>query len=480
MPFSYLLHKFWIWMVETGFNLGLLIIMLFLVPRAGRLAMRIVERKVIDQNDRESKTHLAFAGVAVYIAQLIAYFVLFVFILQQLGFSLAGAAIPATAASAAIGLGAQSIIADFLAGFFILSERQFGVGDWVRFEGGAATVEGTVIQITMRATRIRTLAEDTVIVPNSKAGVCINSSNYWSKAVCKVSVPLLGSDSIYQAIDRAGKAAQKALNQHDVAEKVLGTLDVHPSLDVTPPTTVGMPWTSDMRFVVQVQPGTQWFVERAIRTEIINEFWREYGSAPTLTGAFAEEFQTAAPEASVATESGTAPQTDAHGHSVKNSIERIDHPEDPAAEEEAPATLSKADDPVHYTGWRKVITGGGKTRISTALLLGAFLILLVLKGLTWSPDDQNYDGTVGLLAPERFSSSTATPTPTEAPATNAPQQQQQQQPTQQPSPQPTATSPQQPTGEPTTTAEPQGGETEGGQGERAPEQDGGGGLFPLR
>lgn len=416
MPITYLLHKFWVWMVDTGFNLGMLAILLFLVPRAGRLAMRIVEKKVIDQNDKESKTHLAFAGVAVYIAQLIAYFVLFVLILQQLGFSLAGAAIPATAASAAIGLGAQSIIADFLAGFFILSERQFGVGDWVRFEGGAATVEGTVIQITMRATRIRTLAEETVIVPNSKAGVSINSSNYWSKAVCKISVPLLGSRSIYDAIDRAGKAAQTALQQPEVAEKVMGELDVHPNLAVNPPSTVGMPWTADMRFVVQVQPGTQWFVERAIRTEIINEFWREYGSAPTLSGAFAEDFQTA----EHLQPSSEASSTDAQ-QSVHNSLERVERHEDPNAVDNSSATKLRQHEIEAYTGWRRVITGGGKTRLSTAMLLGGLLVLLILKGLTWAPDDKNYDGSVGLLAPERFHSTSEAPsTPTSAPVSPTP------------------------------------------------------------
>ena len=200
MPLTYILDNAWQWMVDTGFNLALLVLLAFLVPRFGRLAMRVVEHKVAEESTDESKAHLAFAGVAIYIAQLIGYFVIFVFILQQLGFSLAGAAIPATAASAAIGLGAQSIIADFLAGFFVLSEKQYGVGDWVRFEGGATTVEGTVIQITMRATHIRTLAEETVIIPNSKAGVSINNSNYWSSAVVVMPIPLLASGSIDEAI----------------------------------------------------------------------------------------------------------------------------------------------------------------------------------------------------------------------------------------------------------------------------------------
>lgn len=296
IPLDYLLVRAWNWFVETGLDLTLLTILAFLVPRTGRLAMRFVEHRVADEHEDESKAHLAFAGVAIYIAQMIAYFLVFVFMLQQLGFSLASAAIPATAASAAIGLGAQSIIADFLAGFFVLSEKQYGVGDWVRFEGGATTVEGTVIQITMRATRIRTLAEETVIIPNSKAGVSINNSNYWSSAVVKMPVPLLGSDSIREAIERATRATKRAIEAPDVRENILGELKVHESVGINPPTTVGTPWTVDLRFVVQVLPGMQWAVERAIRTSIIDEFWQEYGSAPTVSGAVAPELEYATHE----------------------------------------------------------------------------------------------------------------------------------------------------------------------------------------
>ena len=164
----------------------------------------------------------------VYLAQIAAYFLVFVFALSALGFSLAGATIPATAASAALGFGAQSIIADFIAGFFVLSEKQYGVGDWVRFEGGATDIEGTVIQITMRSTRIRTLAEQTVIIPNSKAGVSINNSNHWSSAVVTMQIPLLESSTVDEAVERATKAAEAALTEPKIDEVVWGGIDRAP------------------------------------------------------------------------------------------------------------------------------------------------------------------------------------------------------------------------------------------------------------
>lgn len=290
LPLSYLLYQFWTWFAATGINLAIIIVLALCVPRIGRFAERLIEREVTArQADHDSKASLAFAGVGVYIGQFVAYFLLAVLFLQQIGFSLAGAAIPATVVSAAVGFGAQSIIADFLAGFFLLSEKQYGVGDWVRFTGNGVEVEGSVISITMRSTTIRTLNQETVTIPNATARVSINTSNYWSRAVVVIPVPLRGSEGAATVVSRAEKATRRALAQTDVAEELIGELDVHPATGITPPTTEGMPWTMDVRFMVQVQAGSQWLVERAIRMEILQEFWSEYSFAPMSSGEALDE-----------------------------------------------------------------------------------------------------------------------------------------------------------------------------------------------
>ena len=287
MTLDFVLEQIWRWSIERGVDFALLFIGALLVPRAGRLAHRWSQhrsQRIADFD--ESKSSLAVAGVAIYIAQLIAYFVLFVFFLQQLGFSLVGATIPATAASAAVGLGAQSIIADFLAGFFILSEKQYGIGDWVKFEGNGIEVEGTIIQVTMRATRIRTLNEETIIVPNSTARVCINHSHYWSSAVVVMPVPLLEVKTPWEAVERFQKATQRALEVPEIAEVLKGDLEIHPAVGngINPPQVVGMPWTVNIRAMIMTEAGMQWMVERGIRLSVMEEFWSEYGSAPTING----------------------------------------------------------------------------------------------------------------------------------------------------------------------------------------------------
>ena len=291
MPVGYLLDSAQNWILHHGVTLALLFVIAVLVPRVGRFTKRVLSRRLENIDDQSNKSRLALIGAGVYIAQMVAYFILVVLALQEFGFSPTSAAIPATVISAALGLGAQSIIADFLAGFFIISEKQFGVGDWVQFIGSNMDLQGDVIQITMRATTIRTLSGETVIVPNSTARVCVNHSNFWARAVVVIPIPLLGSQSIHEAIARSEKATRRSLAAPELRGDITGDLDVHPAVDIQTPTTVGMPWLVDMRFVVQVNPARQWAVERAIRTAVLEEFWDEYGSATTVSGAVRESLE---------------------------------------------------------------------------------------------------------------------------------------------------------------------------------------------
>ena len=446
MPLSTIASLFWAWIVDPGLTLGLWLIIALLIPRAGRLAMYLITNKIVAPDEDDTKTQLALAGVLVYLAQIAAYFLVFVFALSALGFSLAGATIPATAASAALGFGAQSIIADFIAGFFVLSEKQYGVGDWVRFEGGATDIEGTVIQITMRSTRIRTLAEQTVIIPNSKAGVSINNSNHWSSAVVTMQIPLLESSTVDEAVERATKAAEAALTEPKIDEVVWGALTVHPAVNVTEPTTVGMPWTVGVRFLAQVKPGSQWLVERAIRMSLVSEFWNEYRSTSSLDGKYSLNdanakgsvgadqaspkttmfASTSASDAAKAVdqdhkfrsltteqlrevrlrhapEGVLSPDDVVPPEKVESQTERgllttndpaiPDHDKKTSKEEEKPKEERK------LKGWEKLLTIGGRVRVSTTMLLVAALVLLVLKGLTFTPAN-GAEGNAGILAPK--------------------------------------------------------------------------------
>ena len=425
MPVGYLLDSAQNWILHHGVTLALLFVIAVLVPRVGRFTKRVLSRRLENIDDQSNKSRLALIGAGVYIAQMVAYFILVVLALQEFGFSPTSAAIPATVISAALGLGAQSIIADFLAGFFIISEKQFGVGDWVQFIGSNMDLQGDVIQITMRATTIRTLSGETVIVPNSTARVCVNHSNFWARAVVVIPIPLLGSQSIHEAVARSEKATRRSLAAPELRGDITGDLDVHPAVDIQPPTTVGMPWLVDMRFVVQVNPARQWAVERAIRTAVLEEFWDEYGSATTVSGAVRESLEAeptitnrtfssqplidvALPDAATRSTAGgtthaqgaqadtasrentpTAPQPavtrdvarqDSEQSRSDLSLENpVDMEDDPTEDDEPTQIFRQA---TYDNIWLRMASLGGRVRPSTTLLFTLLFLLLFAK--TWT------------------------------------------------------------------------------------------------
>jgi MscS family membrane protein len=65
----------------------------------------------------------------------------------------------------AVGLGAQDLFRNLIAGLLILTEKRFVPGEWVKVDG---VVEGTVEQINFRSTLVRRFDKGPVFVPNSK------------------------------------------------------------------------------------------------------------------------------------------------------------------------------------------------------------------------------------------------------------------------------------------------------------------------
>lgn len=98
----------------------------------------------------------------------------------NIGPLLAGAGI----AGVAIGFGAQSLVRDFISGFFILFENQYGVGDIVQI----GSSKGTVEDLDLRTTRLRDVQGRLHIIPNGEVKLVINQSRGWSRAIVDIGV----------------------------------------------------------------------------------------------------------------------------------------------------------------------------------------------------------------------------------------------------------------------------------------------------
>ncbi len=85
----------------------------------------------------------------------------------------------------AIGFGAQSLIRDFFAGFFILFEDQFGVGDYISV---TTALTGTVEEMSLRVTRLRALTGELHIIPNGEIKTVTNHSRGNSLAIVEIPI----------------------------------------------------------------------------------------------------------------------------------------------------------------------------------------------------------------------------------------------------------------------------------------------------
>jgi len=113
-----------------------------------------------------STTVVVVGVVAVAIAATIAGF----------GVVLAAFATLAGALALAFGFAAQDLIANFVAGVFIIQDEPFAVGDWIEWDGNS----GVVREIQLRVTKLDTFDNELVTVPNNalaNAAVVNNVAN---------------------------------------------------------------------------------------------------------------------------------------------------------------------------------------------------------------------------------------------------------------------------------------------------------------
>jgi small-conductance mechanosensitive channel len=126
-----------------------------------RSLLTLILRRTFFPNDYQPHARRLFADLASGMLYIVAFVGIMDTVLKQ-----PISAFLATSGVLAIvlGLALQNTLADVFSGLAINIERPFGAGDWITMD---ENVEGQIIEIDWRATRIRTYANDMVVIPNS-------------------------------------------------------------------------------------------------------------------------------------------------------------------------------------------------------------------------------------------------------------------------------------------------------------------------
>lgn len=225
--------------------------------------------------DREAKARIEAGGIATerskrtravaqaveWAAVSLSYFVIGLLVLRRLGIPLTSLVAPATVAGVAIGFGAQQIVGDLLAGFFLFAEHQFGIGDLVRLStpGQLTGVSGTVEELTLRVTKLRSQTGELIVVPNSSLRQVTNLSKDWSRVVLDIPIPVEEDlDIVTKLVDEtsATMAAEDPWRELILGEPFVAGVE-----------TIEVGYVQ-LRLFVRTQPGRQFDVGRELRRRV--------------------------------------------------------------------------------------------------------------------------------------------------------------------------------------------------------------------
>jgi moderate conductance mechanosensitive channel len=159
-----------------------------------RIAVRRMQRRIegegaIMEEQRNLQRAATLTQALSYTVQVTIWTIAFLLVLGNIGVNLAPLLAGAGIAGVALGFGAQSVVRDFLSGFFILLENQFGVGDLVEVSAAGSSVTGRVEALSLRTTSIRAFDGTLNVVPNGGILLVGNKSRGWARAIIDVGIP---------------------------------------------------------------------------------------------------------------------------------------------------------------------------------------------------------------------------------------------------------------------------------------------------
>ncbi len=137
-------------------------------------------------------------------------------ILTELGVNVAPLLASAGVVGVALGFGAQTLVKDFLSGFFLIVEDQYGVGDLV----DVGPVTGTVEEVALRVTRIRDPSGVVWYVRNGEILRVANQSQGWTMASAVLPVSYDADlEEVRQVVIEVGN---DMYNDPETRERMLG------------------------------------------------------------------------------------------------------------------------------------------------------------------------------------------------------------------------------------------------------------------
>jgi len=219
--------------------------------RAGRVLASATGMANERQRQRVETVGSLLRSIVTFVVVTLAVLTIMALVGIPLGPLLASAGV----AGVALGIGAQSLVKDFLSGIFMIMEDQYGVGDVI--DTGEAI--GTVEEVTLRITRLRDANGITWYVRNGEIIRVGNRSQGYSTAI--VDMPVSYAESVERVVGVIRDTATAMGQDPDWEDKFVEEPQV---LGVE--SIVGM--TMTIRTIAQCVPGENFAVQREMRERL--------------------------------------------------------------------------------------------------------------------------------------------------------------------------------------------------------------------
>jgi small conductance mechanosensitive channel len=204
-----------------------------------------------------------FSSVIYSIGMFIILFIAAMQILALLGVNMGPLLASAGVAGLAIGFGAQTLVKDFINGFFILAENQYDIGDTIRIAG----VQGVVETMTLRRTVLRDADGTVHTVPSSNIQVVSNLTRDWTQVNLHTSVAYaVDSDKVIALLKQVG---DEFVHDPAFANMIVATPEVS-GIDKVSGNAV------DYLMLVKTTPGSQYVVRRELQRRVKAAFEKNH------------------------------------------------------------------------------------------------------------------------------------------------------------------------------------------------------------
>ncbi len=240
---------------------AVVVLAILLTAVVGRVITRLTNRVVsLPGSDRERANARQRAMGTVLRSTVIGivWAVVVITIVSELGINIGAFVATATVVGGAIAFGAQTLVRDAIAGFFVIAEDQYGVGDAV--DVGHAT--GVVERITLRSVRLRDYEGRIWHVPH---GGVIRTANLSKSPKALLDIEVARTSDLADLHACAQELCDLLVQDESLAASLAGVPTVDGLIDVRDDRLV-------YRLSVETRPGAQDRVRKRWRIMALDAF----------------------------------------------------------------------------------------------------------------------------------------------------------------------------------------------------------------